>query len=470
MDLLPFQKRFLRAVRSHPCAILSVPRGNGKSSFAASLLQACLTPGSSWHQPGRESFLIASSVAQARRTTWGILRAAIEDDPAYRVLDTAQNCTAKHKASGARVSIVASIGKRAYGIVNAPLIIGDEPAGWENGEELWEALWTSLGKPQEVPTRLLLVGTLAPAQPDAWWPALVAAGTTPRRHVTCLRGRDDRWDQTSEIRKVNPLMWRFTASRRTLLAERDDARQNPAAEDSFKRQRINIPGVNADESLLTQADLAGILPRPVPPRHGRPVVGIDLGDSPSWSAAVAIWPNGRTEAVGLTAGIPDLDKQEKRDQARRGSYARMVANGTLLVADGLHQQPPGLLIDRVLAWDPVIIMGDTFRKRALLDAIRGRCRLNVRRVLWKESTEDIGALRKAARDAALAFHEPARSILAYGLSRAEVRQDEQGNKRLVKKGGKQSLRRRDDIAQALLLAAGAHDRRPADFPTSSFIG
>ena len=319
MDLLPFQKRFLLAVRRHPCAILSVPRGNGKSSFAASLLQACLTPGSSWHQPGRESFLIASSVAQARRTTWGILRAAIEDDPAYRVLDTAQNCTAKHKASGARVSIVASIGKRAYGIVNAPLIIGDEPAGWENGEELWEALWTSLGKPQEVPTRLLLVGTLAPAQPDAWWPALVAAGTTPRRHVTCLRGREDRWDQTSEIRKVNPLMWRFTASRRTLLAERDDARQNPAAEDSFKRQRMNIPGVNADESLLTQADLAGILPRPVPPRHGRPVVGIDLGDSPSWSAAVAIWPNGRTEAVGLTAGIPTSTSRKSATRPAGGA-------------------------------------------------------------------------------------------------------------------------------------------------------
>ena len=64
-------------------------------------------------------------------------------------------------------------------------------------------------------------------------------------------------------------------------------------------------------------------------RDGRPIVGIDLGGGRAWSAAVAVWPNGRTEAFALCPGIPDIREQERRDRVNPGTYERLVSAGVL---------------------------------------------------------------------------------------------------------------------------------------------
>ncbi len=58
---------------------------------------------------------------------------------------------------------------------------------------------------------------------------------------------------------------------------------------------------DADESavLLAVADWEMMCARIVPERKGRPVVGVDLGGGRAWSAAVAVYPNGRTEASSV---------------------------------------------------------------------------------------------------------------------------------------------------------------------------
>ena len=47
-------------------AVLSMPRGNGKTWLAAHLLTRAMTPGDELHVPGAEYLLCAASIEQAR--------------------------------------------------------------------------------------------------------------------------------------------------------------------------------------------------------------------------------------------------------------------------------------------------------------------------------------------------------------------------------------------------------------------
>ena len=77
---------------------------------------------------------------------------------------------------------------------------------------------------------------------------------------------------------------------------------------------------------------------------------------------------------------------------------------------------------------------------------------------WSESTFDIRALRKMVRDGPLSVEESSRPLLIASLSVAMVKNDDQGNTRLVKRKNNQA---RDDVAAALTLAAGAYARAVA---------
>ena len=68
--------------------------------------------------------------------------------------------------------------------------------------------------------------------------------------------------------------------------------------------------------------------------EGRPIVGADLGGGRAWSAAVAVWRNGRVEALAVAPGIPDLPEQERRDRVPTGTYRKLLNTGALRVADG----------------------------------------------------------------------------------------------------------------------------------------
>ena len=55
MELRPFQRRFLARALSDrvDTSVLSLPRGNGKSTLAAYILERCLTPGDRLFEAGR---------------------------------------------------------------------------------------------------------------------------------------------------------------------------------------------------------------------------------------------------------------------------------------------------------------------------------------------------------------------------------------------------------------------------------
>ena len=113
---------------------LSTPRGQGKSTLAPWLALQILTPGSPLFEAGSENHVVGSSLGQSRRTTFGFLRRMVESLPNfgsdYRVSDNSLMCRIRHPKTRTEVTVLPASGKSAMGLVNARLVIADEPGSW----------------------------------------------------------------------------------------------------------------------------------------------------------------------------------------------------------------------------------------------------------------------------------------------------------------------------------------------------
>ena len=305
IELRPFQREFIRnALRPDiSIACMSLPRGNGKSTLSGFIAARVMDAGDSMFRAGTESVLVAASIEQARI----VFRKAREflGEDGYRYTDNPTRIGITHKETHTRLRIIGSNGNTAMGLVDCPWAICDEPGSWEinSGGLVWDALTTARGKP-ESPLKILIVGTLAPKADRAghWFWDMVDTGSRGDTYVMALRGDSERWDQWPEIRRVNPLMARFPESRKVLLAERNEARNDTRKRAAFMSFRLNIPTGDEQAMLLTADDLERTLRRPVPERVGRPIVGADMGRNRAWSAAAALWPNGRVECIAVCPG------------------------------------------------------------------------------------------------------------------------------------------------------------------------
>ena len=378
--LRPFQRRFLRRALAPgvQTAALSIPRGNGKSFLAAHILTRCLTPGDPLHQPGAEYVLGASSVEQAR-LTFRFCRAALEPTGRYRFTDSYTRIGITCLQDNTRLRIISSNAKGAMGLVGVPLAVLDEPGSFEvvGGTLMFDAMTTAQGKPGS-PLRLVIIGTLAPAQ-SGWWHDLIEDGSHDSTYVQALRGDRDKWDQWREIKRCNPLTAISPEFAAKLKEERAAAFRDERLKARFLSYRMNLPTQDSSQMLLTTEDWGQIVGREVPEREGRPIVGVDLGGGRAWSAAVAMYPNGLIDALAVAPGIPSLADQEKRDRQPPGSYRRLMDAGTLRVVEGLRVPPVAQVWDaiRTLWGKPSFIICDRFRLAELQDTVKG-CRIEPR--------------------------------------------------------------------------------------------
>ena len=306
------------------------------------------------------------------------------------------------------------------------------------------------------PLKAIFIGTLAPAV-SGWWHTMIGDGTHGSTYVQALQGDAKKWESWQEIRRVNPLVAVSADFRRKLLEERDAARRDTRLKGRFLSYRLNVPSGDESTMLLTGDDWDAICARPVAPREGRPIVGVDLGGGRAWSAAVALWRTGRVEALAVAPGIPSIDAQEKRDRVPAGTYQALVDLGTLRVAEGLRVQPPAQLVAAAREeWGELEqVICDRFRLAELQDAVDG-CPVVPRVSRWSEAAFDIRSLRKLAKDGPLSCPESSHGLLAASLSVAMVKGDDQGNTRLTKRQSNNEAR--DDVAAALVLAAGSYAR------------
>ena len=464
MKLKRFQERLLDRCfnPAYKTVGISMPRGNGKSFLAALVLGKLICP-SPQFQPGAEQIMLAGSLAQAR-IVFNYLRLWLEDTGDYRWLDSASSLGVTHKASGASVRVRSSNPKTALGIVNTQTVILDEPGSLElrGGESLISALETAQGKPGSH-LKLIIVGTLAPAPPDSWWPKMVLGGSHGRTSVTLFQGDPKRWDDWSEIKKANPLLSVDPDFAKTLKEERDAALVDSRLAARFKSYRLNSPARDESETLLTVDDWKLALARDVPERSGQPIVGVDLGQGRSWSAAVGIYPNGRIEAIAVAPGIPSVAEQEKRDRVPSGTYEKLIDTGRLYIADGLRVQLVSQIADLIGEhWAPRLVVADRFRAAELQDAV-SFCEVSPRVSRWSEAAQDIRALRGFIKDGPFAIEGESAKLLTVSLAKAIVKSDDAGNTRLAKLDPSNSSAR-DDVAAAFLLGSGAHQREQTKSP------
>ena len=460
MRLRQFQKRWIYGALSDGVrtACLSTPRGNGKTSLAAWLAYRAINPQSSLFTAGTESHLVSASLGQSRRTSFRALKQIVESRPdveSFRVSENRNECSITHLPTDTRVSVLAPKSATAQGLVNCPWVISDEPGAWETigGEAMYTAIQTAQGKPGS-PLRALYLGTLAPAK-GQWWLDLVKGGSSATRFVTSLAADPKRWDQLSEVKRVNPLIWKFPESRKVLLDEFEEAKRDEPSKARFMSFRLNIPTRLETDVLLTVSEWERVIGRPVAAREGLPVVGIDLGGGRAWSAAVALWPSGRCEAVAVAPGIPSIADQEKRDLVQPGTYSKLVTSGVLRLAIGLRVPRVDQLLRVALdSWGaPAGLTGDRFRLHELQDATNGRWPIEPRVARWSEASADIRELRRLALDGNLSVDERSRPLLAWSIASAAVENDDSGNCRMIKRGSNNLGR--DDVAAALVLAAGS---------------
>ena len=473
MNLRPFQRKFLAKALSDrvSTAVLSLPRGNGKSTLSAYILERCLTPGDVLFEEGAEYLLGAASLEQARNA-YRPLRAALEPLGDYRFIDSITRLGITHKPTNTKLRVLSSNAKTAFGIVGSPIAIFDEPGSWETsgGTLLFDALKTAQGKPGSR-LRLIFTGTLAPST-SGWWTELVEGGTHGSTYVSALQGDRKSWDRWPTIAKANPLMALYPESRATLLEERDAARADSRLKARFLSYRLNIPASDESVTLLTVDDWERMAGRETPPADGQAIVAFDLGAGRAFSAAVAVWKSGRAEALALAPGIPNLESQERRDHVPKQTYTDLQADGRLSVAEGLRVQPASALWESVCEhWGtPVKVVCDRFRIGELQDAIKGDCPIEPRMTRWSESSADIRALRKMVKDGPMVVSQESRSLVSASLARATVLNDDAGNTRLQKRGSNNVAR--DDVSAALILGAGAWERassRPSGRPTHVVI-
>ena len=437
-------------------AALSCPRGNAKSWLFGQLMAQALIPGSPLYTRGFEDLCVAGSLDQARVMVQFMRQVLEPKGDEWVFVDSSQRLQVKHTATNTRVRVLSSSAKRALGIANFRRIYCDEPGSWEarNGELLWSALTTSLGK---VPGQsVLIAGTIAPASPESWWPEHLEGGNGPGRYVQVVQADpSEPWDQWRTIQRANPMVWHNAALRRTILRERDEARKLDKKRPTFEAFRLNRLVDVINDPLVQVDDWKAVERRPVPPRKGRPIVGWDSGAERSWSAAWCLWPNGRSECYALAPGIPSLQVRERQDAQPRGLYVGLHAVGNLLVDVGRRVSRPEVLVKhlRRKGINPRVVYCDRFQLGALRDAAPWPIQPRITR--WSESTEDIGAFWRLVKDGPFSVDKPSRPLARLGMGQAVVERDSSGNCRLKKK---RSVRSRDDVAVAGVLASGGLER------------
>ena len=418
LNLLPFQRRFLKSALAPGIrtSALSLPRGNGKSTLVAWLAARTLDPDDPLFVLGSESHIVAASIGQARRSTFTLLREFCESSERameYSISENNQTCQVLHKPTHTRVSVLASSGKTAQGLVRCPWVFADEPGSWETngGQLLHDAIQKAMGKP-ETNLRAIYIGTLAPAT-SGWWHDLVSRGSHGSTHVTALRGRLAQWALARELRRVNPLMWEFPESRSVLVEERDEAKADSRHKAAFLSYHLNLPALDEEVALLTPDEWERVL--------ARPVTAAETGCPSSALTLAAVGRGRRRSACGSRAALKRWRwHQGSRPSRRRRSVTAFLAariSGSYRPARSCRPMDsacragdPGSVSPGASGRDPVgrdsgyASCSDRYPRLALGDAaphwnIELLTRLSV--AAWRSTSEDIGGLRRQASDGTL---------------------------------------------------------------------
>ncbi len=474
--LRPFQKKFIKAIyatdkqrkRKVRTAVLSLGRGNGKTTLAAALA-LCHLAGPEAEMRG-EVYAAANDRFQAsrvfnelaaiiQRTPWLARRLSVRRYP--KEIEDFETC-----------SLFAALSADAPTKLGlAPSLCIIDELGQAKSRELFDALATAMGKRAE--PLLIAISTQA-AKDDAVFSQLVDYGLRINRgeiedasfHLSFYAAdpTDDPW-KASTWRKANPALGDFRSLEdvQRLAAQ---AQRMCSAAASFKNLILNMRIDATDPFLSAAVWQACGGPVDVARLRGRPCYGgLDLAASRDLSALVLAFEgdNGTFDLLPFF-WLPDDDLRDRED-TDRVPYCRWRDEGHLLTMPGKTTDPAAIARKlaelhaqyqiRALAYDRWRI--EDLRRE--LSAIGADLPLVAHGQGYKDMTVAVDTLERLVFEAKLRHAN--HPILMWCVSNARVTSDAAANRKLDKA---KSFGRIDGVvASCMALSVAARHEQPPDW-------
>ena len=476
--LLPLQSEVLADLHSgnYNEVLFSAPRGNGKTWLAARAVADVIWEKSPHYQRGKECIIVAGSLEQAglimAELTWMDRVRNRNQNKIYSFANSRNSMTITHKEHRTRSRVISSKATTALGLgANHSMIVADEPGAWDarSGDLMRQALIGALGKHGST-LKIFWCGTVSPGI-GGWWASKVADKSDDRckRYVYALTD-SSKWRHKKTVKAMNPILAQFEDSFEHVMWDHEQAKKDPQKEIDFKNWRLNMNLGVSSELLLTPDQIHALVKRQAPERESSFVLAVDMGNNVSWSAATAIWDNGRVESFAICPGNPNIAERERSDGKPVGAYQALVDAGLLHVLDGRHAVDVKELVDLVKSkWgDPDYVVCDRFKQTQMKDHC-GSWRVEFRVNQWSDSTFDIEALRRMCVEGPIAVAQECWPLILMSLEDSRTRNDPNQPKYLKYAKKDQSNSGRDDVAITLSMAAGLFEREGGQFDVSQFI-
>lgn len=358
LEVMPWQKKFCKAVLKYNTVALSMGRGNAKTTTAAGIAAAALDPkGPLWVKRG--TIILVASASQQAMVAFDhllfflrpILGIQLDDGRSsrkgeWRILRSTHHREIEHRSTGTKIRVIGSDPKRAHGLAPS-LIIADEPAKWQGknrGEEMFIALETAMMKHK--PSKMLCIGT-RPDDPRHWFSKLLATRSKTTYGMDFNAKRYKKIYSVAAMKAANPSYDHMESLRIYLHDFAAKAKQSKQEEVVWKALHLNLgtPEVLDRETVVPAKAWLMAHVKELPTRKGPVFVGIDLGGGTSMSAVAFYWPvSGRLEAYAVIPNKPSVEERDKED-GMKGYYMEMVARKELWVHKGFSPDNQKFLFD-----------------------------------------------------------------------------------------------------------------------------
>ena len=459
--LLPFQKEIVKEIHegTRKQVLYTAPRGSGKTFLAAHIIADLIWDQSPHYQKGKEVVVVAGSVQQAGLIMKDL--AWMAEAKQYSFSDGLQVKQIVHYRHRTSMRVVSSKATTALGLgANQSLIVADEASSWgaREGELMHQALKYSLGKPDSN-TKILWISTIAP-DICQFFGRMVQEGDS--KHIKTFiykLDKEEDWDNPKEVLRINPLKAHFEDSKQYLLEELEEAKNDYGKSVNFKNWALNFNTANESEVLLTTPQVVKLLENKAPPREGNFVVGLDLADNTAFSAAAAVWENGRVEGFAACSGYPKIAERERNDARPAGTYQKLVDQNELVIAEGKNTTPLQWFLDLVkdrFGGEPFAVAADQYRRRELKDLCDWY--LQFKRTNTAEAANfGIQAFKQYCAEGVLALDPKMHSLFVLSIADARLETDSSGLAKTVKKNADNTGR--DDLAHAIILACDLYKEK-----------
>jgi phage terminase large subunit-like protein len=448
-------------------AVVYVPRGNGKTTFAAPIaLYLTFLNG----EGGAEGYAAAVTRDQAR-ILFDTAREMVRRTPKLRSKFgiEANSIAVVQPATASRLRAISSDAKSLDGL-NVQVAVCDEIASHKTSE-VYDVLLTAMGK-RKHPMLLSIstaTGNTTGIGKQLWDYSLrVLNGTNDDEQLFALMYSidegDDPWDEQTWI-KANP-SWGVSVQPDAIRAIMRQARNNPAQEAAAMSRHLNV-WVGADDALFSTRAWRAC------------TAGIRLADFAGREAHIAIDLASKTDLAALQITFPVLDVDTGKIsyttfsqcflneaavmEARNASYPGWAAEGHLTLTPGNEtdfSMIEDVVLDLCQRFDVRSVAYDPWAATQLAQRLTGE---GVPMVEFRASTQNFSEPTKeldAAIQAGRIQHD-GNPVLEWCISNVVGRHDARSNVYPKKARPEQKI----DAAIALIMTIG---RSMAANPVSSY--